>query len=383
MAAFSFASEVKAHLTIGADLMGYDGTDFTGPKMTATDQKDTDALIFDFGGEKAGAHFQGWYKYEGGDAALNIRSASIWFKPIDMLKITVGDVSVGTYAEQINWWHATAGANISDANGWDHRWSSYSSVEGWGVSCDLNIGNLWINAGIAPGANSLFAKDSYGAYGVIAKYTIMDGLSAAVSWRDEGKDATKLLKVGADYSNGGFYGFVNVIAAWDGAKGGEPVQSADYGWKYGTTVGDFAFGGIAIDNYFKYSTGALTLQASVPVVIRTGEEKIKRVQHVYGWTEPKDDDPYDTNNVEINNPSYLLFDVKASYSLGAATPYIRLTNTECYAPIAFDGSVDFAMDIRPGVDFSIGECSVNVEADFVVGKDLFNFSVPVTFGVSL
>lgn len=342
MAAFSFGAEVSAHLTIGADLMGYDGTDFNGPKMTVKDQKDTDALIFDFAGEKAGAHFQGWYTYNGDDKLdptnkdddgnlvgpyLRVRSANIWFKPIDMLKISVGNIGNTTFTEQINWWHGLSAANMY----W--YWSNVASVDGFGVMVDVNVGNLSINAGITPGLDPMFSSKSgagYGAYGIAAKYKIMDGLSAAISWNDAGKDAAKMLKVGADYSNGGLYAFENVIFRIEGDKAA----------------------GLGFDTYVAYSVDALKIQAQIPVTIRLAGED---------W-----------------DPSYMMADVKVSYGLGAATLYCQATTNT----IAFKDGYKFAMDLKPGVSFNVGECSIDVQVAANIA-DSFTFSVPVTFGVSL
>ena len=159
-------------------------------KLNETDQKDADALVLSANGDKAGAQFQMWYKYDGaGSAAPSIRSTSLWFKPIDMLKITVGDVSIKTYNEMLHYWKDPVGGSYDDWNSWTAKYSSFATVEGAGINLELvPVAGLTINAGMAPGAGKNFAtisktEHSVAAYGLSVQYANIAGLplSAGIS----------------------------------------------------------------------------------------------------------------------------------------------------------------------------------------------------------
>lgn len=342
MVASAMAVDFSGRVVLDADILAggvnsADKFEVSGPVVKTTNQKDGDALQVNVSGEKAGASFKMWYAADGSDDALTVRGANIWFKPIDMLKVSVGNVSAGTYCEQINWWHGLTAESTANLATWGGAgaWTNKASIDGFGAMVDVNVGNLWLNAGFAPGADeTLFSNGGYGAYGVAAKYTIMDGLTAAVSWADNGKDAAKLLKVGADYSNGGLYAFENVIVNIN---------------KDGVT-------GLGFDTYVAFSAGAFKVQASLPVVIRL-------------------------TDVATDN-SYMMFDVKASYGFGAATLYCRLADTDGPSPIEFSDAMNFAMLINPGVAFNVGECSIDIGVKANVA-DKFSFSVPVSMSVNL
>ncbi len=103
--------------------------------LSKTDQKDADAFVMSVNGEKSGAAFQFWYNYDAsGSADLVVRSTSLWFKPIDQLKITIGDVDVGTYKESMDWWKVASGEKAADHQTW--TWSSYATVSGAGISAE-------------------------------------------------------------------------------------------------------------------------------------------------------------------------------------------------------------------------------------------------------
>ena len=101
-AASMFAVDFAATIKMAGDIAGGAVTEGTADttyiwKLNSNDQKDADALVVSVNGDKAGANFQFWYNYAGNDADLKVRSTNLWFKPIDMVKVTVGDVSVKTY----------------------------------------------------------------------------------------------------------------------------------------------------------------------------------------------------------------------------------------------------------------------------------------------
>ncbi len=361
LASSVFAADMAAKVYMTGDLASGDadnGVNFF--KLNAQDQKDADALVVSANGDKAGANFQFWYKYDGsGSANLVVRSTKLWFKPIDMVKITIGDVEGGGYTEQIHWWQAATGASLVQASAWDGRWSSYNTASGAGVEVEVTpISGLTAKLTVAPGTDKVFANtkaDGTAAYGASLAYSFADltglPISAQLAWRDEGaKRNRSILAVGADYGaafGAGFYGFLNARFYFDSSN-------ADYSHN-----GDNKLRGICLDNYLKYSVGNLKVMACVPVTIRVSGED--------------------------GDTSFMTFDLKATYGIGAYTPYIEIMNNGnagAYSPIAFDGSTDFAVAVKPGVTFNVGSCSLDVAFLAEIAKDSFKWSVPFTAGVA-
>lgn len=350
--------------------------------LSKKDQKDADALVMSVNAGNAGAQFQFWYNYDASGAApLNVRNTNIWFKPIESLKITVGDVSYSTYKEMIDWWKVADGQAASAHGRW--TWSSFSTVEGSGIGCEWSpIAGLDLNAGVTAGAGNDFvtlAKDkvTYAAWGAGAKYSLAGmgvPASVAVSYRDAGKDKEKILSIGADYGNNwaaGFYGFINARLRFDNVsyeyidtKTAIPQQ---YTWKK-----DGILSAVAIDNYFKFSAGGFKVLARIPVTLRTTadltDDAGKMKASTYGY----------------KDPSYMSYEVKATYALGAITPYVDVENDTA---VTFDekfGESALDMFVKPGVTFNVGSAAfdIGIELD-IPNKDGAAFGWAVPFNVAV
>ncbi len=314
--------------------------------LNKKDQKDADALVVSTATENAGASFNFWYNYAGNDADVKIRNTVVWFKPVDKVKVLVGGVSEGTYKEMINWWKDPIGTSVAQSRSWDGKYAGYASVEGNGFAVEMNpVDGLDVVLGFAPGAGVAFAdKDfNYKNWGASVKYNLAGvadlPMTIAASIRDDGKDARKVIAVGADYGNNwadGFYGFLNARMLLEGKDG---------------------LKGIALDNYFKYATGALKVMARVPVIIRTSG---------------KDDDP-----------SYMEYQVRLEYALDACKVYAAISSDEDNAgEIAFNNVADdLVVIVHPGVQFNVGACALDLGVKVNYAKDVLNWSVP--FSASL
>ena len=368
LASSVFAADMAAKVYMTGNIAGGDadnGVNFF--KLDSVNQKDADALVVSVNGDKAGAKFQLWYKYgnewsdDEGDAGyvMKVRSTSLWFKPIDMVKITLGDVEGDGYTEQIHWWMDATGASLAQASGWDGKWSNYNTASGRGFEVEVTpISGLTAKLTVAPGADKWFANTKTAgtaAYGASLAYSFADltglPISAQLAWRDEGaKRNRSILAVGADYGaafGAGFYGFLNARFYFDSGN----VK--------GEHTGDNTLRGICLDNYLKYSVGNLKVMACVPVTIRVSGED--------------------------GDTSFMTFDFKATYGIGAYTPYLEIMNNGNagnYSPIAFDGSKDFYVAVKPGVTFNVGSCSLDVAFLAEIAKDSFKWSVPFTAGVA-
>lgn len=352
MVASLFAVDFSAKVYMNADIAKSNGDNVDIFVLNAADQKDADALQMSVNGDNAGASFKLWYNYASGDNDPKIRGANLWFKPSDMFKVTVGEVSVGTYTEMLHWWKAPIGTSLSASQSWNGKYSSYATVEGSGLSVDITpVDGLLITGGIAAGTGTAFIATgdttAVKAYGIGAKYSNIAGLplSAAITWRDAGTDANKVLAIGADYGNAwadGFYGFINARMNFD------VVDEAS------------ELNGIAFDNYFKFTAGALVAQLRAPVIVRlSGEE---------------------------TDPSYMEFSGKVSYNVGAATPYLLFgSDLDNGGEISFaDFGGTFLIQIKPGVTFNVGSCSFDTgfKLNIPAGDADATWSVPCEMTVA-
>jgi len=333
MAASIFAVDFAGRVYMTGDVISgssADGSSVEILKLKSSDQKDADALVVSGNiDDKAGAQFQFWYNYAAGDKTPKLRNTNLWFKPIDQLKVTIGDVSVTTITETLHYWKDPTGDSIADSRSWAGKYSSYATVEGAGVALDITpIDGLWIGAGVAAGTDTAFVTiPSEGdaaikAYGLGVKYDLAGAtdlpIVIAASWRDEGTDARKILAIGGTYGARyaeGFYAMVNArLNINDGLKG------------------------IAIDNHFRFASGAFEAQLRAPVIIRLAGT---------------DDDP-----------SYLEFSGKVSYALDGFTPYLLFgSDINNAGEIAFNNfGDDFTLTIKPGVTCNVGACALDVAA---------------------
>nr|MCR5188030.1 hypothetical protein [Treponema sp.] len=401
-AASMFAVDFNATVKMAGDIAGgavTEGTDTTYIwKLNSNDQKDSDALKLSVNGDQAGASFQFFYKYTGGanpsaastiaadanaatgyavttsltqNSMLQVRSTSIWVKPVDWLKITIGDVSCVTFCEKLHWWKAAAGNNYANASGWDHGYSSYATVEGAGIAAELTpVDGLTVVAGIAAGCDENFiafvenaSEAKVKAYGISAMYNLAGvadiPMNIGVSWRDEGTDADKILAIGADYGNAfadGFYGMINARMyfsqrAWHASDWSDAYLFGRNGAK------DYKLAGLALDNFFQYKAGAMTIALRAPVVIRGLGGKAYA-----GWGYG--------NEVTLDaatDPSYMYWSAKFSYALDGLTIYVGAgsdydDNLNAWVFAKTDAADTFNVTIHPGVTFNVGACAFDIGA---------------------
>jgi len=392
MFAVDFAARTVMEGSIASGTVDLNGDDakegtFNFWNLSKKDQKDEDALVVRVNGDKAGAHFRFWYNYAGDDAAPKVRTTYLWFKPIDMLKITVGDVSVGTYKESMDWWKTPAGEAAAAHGRW--TWSGFATVEGSGISAELTpIAGLWLNAGITAGAGNNFitgtfngTKDeTYAAWGAAAKYDLNGllglPLSTAISYRDAGKDGVKILAVGAEYGNrwgDGIYGFLNARFRFENwshtALDLAPTIPQMYSW-----TAENALTAIALDNMVKFQAGAFQVMGRFPIVIRglvkdaTNADGLKASD----WAMPED-------------PSYMSYEVKATYALGAISVYFDIEN-DTAVTFTKDAFAETFLDmfIQPGVTFNVGTASFDIGLQLdIPNKEKTNMPWSVPFNVAI
>jgi hypothetical protein len=296
-----FAVDVKASVVMGLDVWHGDN----GFQLSNKDQRDDDLLSFTLAGEKAGAYFRlesklvsesngvtvlagpgvdGVYGtaddvFETIDAsdesAAAIRKAEVWFKPVDMLKITIGNVGGSLFTETINWWQVADGT----LSGWSN--DIIAAAEG-GVSFELKpIDALTIKASLAPGYGTPLAtagelNKAAVKWGVVAKYAI-DGVgTVGAGFRDDGDGSWKMARVGFQ------------LTAVEGLSA----------FLQGTfRLDDSGLTGMAIDPFVDFTAGALNIKASLPLTIIPDNDA---------------------------TPMGLRYDVHVKYSMEKVSPYFSI-----------------------------------------------------------
>lgn len=338
MVAGAFAADISARVVEKGSLAGgqTDGNTYIFG-MGKTHQKDNDLFEFKGNGDEASAFFRIWADL-GDDEAVKVRHANFWFKPMSNLKITIGRSAPGLYGERIDWWKVATGVKYTDFNGWGGpgRYSSAAIGDGYGLCAEFTpIPQLALTAQVIPGVGKATltipneGDASYTKYGVMAKFNILDNLTAGLAWRDNGKDSWKQFRAGVEFGNWGtpYYGFVMPVLLMD-------CKAKDSG-----------LDGVAIDNYFSYNFDFMNLQARFPVTLRlTGDE---------------------------GDPSWMCYNIKATFPQDGFGLYVQLqsidldddgTYNSCgamHTALLFD-NFKFHTSLHVGTTFNVGACGFDV-----------------------
>jgi hypothetical protein len=329
------------------------------------DQKDPDLIQVSVAGDVTGASFRLWSNLDADASIVHLRKAVLWWKPMDMLKLSVGNVSAGGYTEQLDWWKVPCGASLSQFAAWENRWSSAATgdKEG-GVQLDINpMDNLSIVFGLYPGYGMDVGKldpdlepdpdedfyDANTAWGILAKYNIEGFGSVLGAYRDDGFDDFKIGRIGFDVNAvENLYAFLTGIMYWDDHTVAGGAADED----------QMMLRGFVIDNYVKYSMDAITLEARFPITMRlTGQE---------------------------GDDSYMTYRVRGKYAMdGGITPYLNIENGDG-VPINFaETDTSVAISIRPGMEWSVenlwGDIGLQIDVPASDGDD--NTDEKVTWSI--
>ena len=360
----AFAADVSAKVKVDGSLFNFDGKNFSALKVQHNSEGWNPDLSLSINGDRAGASMSFYY---GGDpATVNSKcedagcwnngkdngwcghggkpvvdmanplasgnkyntvaqSYSVWFKPLDMLKVTAGAYATNMNQETIDYSHTETG------------------VDTQGYAIDLNVDAFFATVFFAPGwGNSwftknenedavlghIYAKAGYGAdFGRIqAMYRLVDMKNA---W------------TGVAYDNtfGSVKMFVNALAGF-----GPDKAFAIRGEAFASTNID-AFGIAA------FVAGGYCAKEGVPGGLsgwRVGQPVADKVS--LGAT------------------------MKLTYNLGVCTPYIYVKEANFLAD-------SFSINVKPGVTGNLGSMAWELAADMNFGET-FTINVPVSFTVA-
>ena len=198
VAASAFAADVSASTKIGGKLFNYAGNKIE--LLTENNDSHDYAMpniTFSISDDKAGATVK--LSTDGTKTAVNMTSQTIWFKPIDALKITVGNFDVALNKETIDWTESVTGLG---GNGY----LLSVNIEGFGLDLGLDAHDaFWFTKdGNADAVlKAFFVKAGYsadfGSIGAFVKFN-NDSTSGYFKYADKAGSIKNIL-FGAGYKN--------------------------------------------------------------------------------------------------------------------------------------------------------------------------------------
>jgi hypothetical protein len=320
MATAVFAADVSAGVRIEGSLFDHAGDTNTALTIKHNNQFYHKPIAFSIADDQAGASL----KLTDLDTnAVVSRCWSIWFKPVDVLKITVGEWTGNMNQETIDWCNTDSGIGAEDGT-----WT-LSLTPADGLSIDLSLvpgwGNAWLN-----GSN-------IGTTGFLMNYNADFGKVSAVF---EGKDNFKTLKFGAAYANtfDSLQMFVNFLGFYANEN----------------------FAKVRAEVFLKYNADALSIASFL-----VGGYNLKGGYDASWWHIGK-------SGAE---GAFFGCSVKLTYAMDGINPYLYIKGVDWLAkPLAFE--------IKPGFTTRCGLCEIELAADININDGNVAFGVPVNFGVS-
>ena len=386
----AFAVDFNAKVKMSGDILG--GTiDLNGDKVDDNSINalkinngivdNNDFITTTFTGDKAGAEFKITLKDDAGSdpkiagRVLVVDSAKVWIQPIDMLKITFGQQAWEQMTETVY--------AYGRMSAWGNSWFSDGPGDaGFDVSL-TPMGGLEFNVGFKPGWDASWLsgnKDGINVaktnVGVKVDLNSFAGIPVTVvaNWLNAvKKDASKDMyanefTIGASYGNAYADGLYAHLVARIGFRDGKESWNGELKSLLGDW-GNTDKNSMIIDNAVKYSAGAFHAWLSVPVLI----DLDKTNDGVYG----------------SNCNTGLGFVVKADYSLGSVTPYVKLSQTALGDQLDDKGKdtgvrgrfakFKFEPTVEVGADFDVGSCKMGISAKAKIPGEKENLSWSIPF----
>ena len=154
-----FAADVSAATKIKGDVLKYDGT-YESFKLfkegNDCHEYGQPNITFSISDDKAGAEVR--LSSEGGTKEVKLGKQTIWFKPVDVLKITAGNFDVALNNEKIKWTESVTG------------------LGGNGLLLSLNVSGFGLDAGFT--ANEAYWLESTKTDPIIKQFFLKAGYSA-------------------------------------------------------------------------------------------------------------------------------------------------------------------------------------------------------------
>lgn len=332
MATSMFAADVTAQVKLSTKLFD-DKKVLTTPESAGWDDNNT-YMKMSVASDNVGAEIH-LSKED-----VSLYGLSLWFKPVDTVKVTVGNNTAGTITKGTFAW-----------------WAQSAKIENqMGIKAEVNVGSLGLEFLVADNKSTdekeaflnfnksgydmlspfwLAGKYSLGSAGTIQAFVTKGAEINAYGvggWKNSMNDCALAFGVAYDHmpwQQTGFYGDVLVNFAKDG-------NGLKFDEVAGQIGGQYCANGLAVRLVGLYAYG-----------------------NKYGTTK------FDAG-----------FVAKASYAIDAYTPYLQLLG---------NGIMDKSLTAEIGVDFNVGSCAINAAVNIPMSFDKMGetkVTVPVSFTVA-
>ena len=316
-----FAVDFTAGFQLKGEVFSFDGAskDVGVFKLSHENTKDDKPFIFSVSSEKAGGTLK-FYDDATGDIVANYWN--IWFKPLDMLKIDLGNHDTKLNCESITWWMG----KVLGTSDWGIK--ATFSFDALSISAMLNAANgaYWASKP-NKGDFSLGETALYASYG--ADFGTISALFVA-------KDTFKNIAIGAGYKN--TFGSITMFAD----------AAFNYVDKKADAYKNNTRSNLAVDADVKYAQDALSAEAYVK------------------WTAS------DIENIKKDTMDIML-QAKVGYNVSGGTVYVKFVDKDVLNFLK-ESNLD---TLELGFDGYMGAMSYNIAAKVSstwAGK--INFSVP-------
>ncbi len=315
MAASMFAADVSAQLVMNTNLFDSAKKTVLSAPETAYDINNTH-VKFAVSGDKAGAS----YILQAADTKFDV--ISLWFQPVDALKITLGAADTGSLTRgTFAWWHRTVRTPDGCADA---------------ITVNANVGGLALEFVNFGGSLLNFSKDGYD---MVGKFI----LSGTYGLGDAGT--------------------IQVIAT----KGANVGAYGIGGWK---AAGNLAIG-VAYDHMPWQQTGFF----ADAVANLDGAWKFEGVYSQIGGQYCADGLALRLVNLIAYNTAFKYgFVTECSYAMDSMTPYVKVMG---------NGIMDKAAEVNAGIRANVGICAIDASfhTNIKSGAD-FACDFPVSCKVS-
>lgn len=323
-----FAADVAAQVKITGNVFNYDGTDFKLFQANEYSPSDDSNIMWKMSvaGDKAGADIWAWSK-DG-----NTTAQYVWFKPVDSLKLTVGNINIERlFRPQFGWWAATTKFDMGD-----------TGLYGYGI--DYKNGALKLQFAMAPGAGNYFfdfSKEGYAAIGnfwFLAQYAF-----------DFATFELYATKGGRVQPHGFFEGSWTGEDLAIGLSGGtwnymQNCYFADFAVAFAKTADAFDFKKLVGTVYGQYFINGIGLQ-----LINVVEYEAEKF--VYG------------------------FEFRGTYALDGFTPFIQIDGYNVMAEA-------YKVEVQLGTSLNVGACKIDTWLSVPIQSGDFTISMPIKFDIA-
>ena len=366
-----FAADVSAATKIKGNLFGYD----EAKKMTLLNENNDSHdyanpnMTFSISDDKAGATVK--LTTDGGDKAVKMTTQTIWFKPLDALKITAGTFDIALNKEQIDWTESVTGLG---GNGF----LASVNVEGFGLDVGFTAnGADWLSKADEDNPTTANVDESKAVikqFFVKAGYSADFGTIGAFAEFNRHKDGRKTY---ADH---------DLLFGWDAFKFINDQRSdlGIYKLKDGE-IGDILFGAGYRNNF-----NGIDVFCNVNGYMADKFEWIRPEVYVSGSADAFGYSlfvaPVIFADSDLDADPMCEVVAKVTYAMDGITPYAYFKSFDVIGKNFDDDGSKFISTIKLGATGSVGAMGWNTWVQIDTGKgaefDKTAFSVPFELTMS-